>query len=193
MSMKVLMVIDAQNDFITGALGNKECEAAVPKIVEMINSKKYDEIILTMDSHDENYMETKEGKNLPVPHCIVPTGVWAPTDGWMIHPDVYAAIKRNYDPDKIEVFKKPTFGAISIIPKYQKLWEAYGPNLEIDFVGFCTGICVLSNVAIAKATLPEANICVIEDACACVTPKTHKTAIEAMKLIQIDMLQTKDL
>lgn len=81
MSMKVLMVIDAQNDFITGALGNKECEAAVPKIVEMINSKKYDEIILTMDSHDENYMETKEGKNLPVPHCIVPTGVWAPTDG----------------------------------------------------------------------------------------------------------------
>lgn len=185
--MRILMVIDAQNDFITGALGNKECEAAVPKIVEVIKSGKYDSVTLTMDTHDDSYMYSQEGKKLPVPHCI------KDTDGWMINKDILDAVRENFRPGKIEAFEKPTFGSINLISKYQKLWEAYGPNLEIDFVGFCTGICVLSNVAIAKATLPEANICVIEDACACVTPETHKTAIEAMKLIQVDMLQTKDL
>ena len=103
------------------------------------------------------------------------------------------AVRENFRPSEIETFEKPTFGSIGLISKYQRLWNMYGPNVEIDFVGFCTGICVLSNVAIAKAALPEAKICVIEDACACVTPETHKTAIEAMKLIQVDMLQTKDL
>lgn len=185
--MRILMVIDTQNDFITGALGNKECEATVPKIVEVIKSGKYDSAILTMDTHAENYLNTQEGKKLPVSHCI------RNTEGWQINKDIMNAVRENFRPSEIETFEKPTFGSIGLISKYQRLWNMYGPNVEIDFVGFCTGICVLSNVAIAKAALPEAKICVIEDACACVTPETHKTAIEAMKLIQVDMLQTKDL
>lgn len=185
--MRILMVIDAQNDFITGALGNKECEATVPKIVETIRSGKYDMVFLTMDTHDENYMNTQEGKKLPVPHCI------RNTEGWQINDDVMDAVSKSFKSTKIFIVEKPTFGSIDLVSKYKNIQMMFGTDVEIDYVGFCTGICVLSNVTIAKAALPEAKICVIEDACACVTPKTHQTAIEAMKLIQIDMLQTKDL
>lgn len=187
MKHKILMVIDTQKDFITGALGNKECEAAVPKIIDIIKHGNYDQMILTMDTHKENYLETKEGQNLPVPHCI------RETHGWQINTQIMTAVTENYTPQQIQIIEKPTFGAIDLVTTYQKLWNTYGTQLEIDFVGFCTGICVLSNVTIAKASIPEAEICVIEDACACVTPETHKTAIAAMKLIQVKMLKTTDL
>lgn len=187
MKHRVLMVIDTQNDFITGALGNKECVATVPKIVNIIKNGNYDQVILTMDTHKDNYMDTKEGQNLPVPHCI------RETDGWQINTDIMTAVTENYKPHQIQVIEKPTFGTIDLVTTYQKLWNFFGTQLEIDFVGFCTGICVLSNVTIAKASIPEAEICVIEDACACVTPETHKTAIEAMELIQVKMLKATDV
>lgn len=182
MTGKVLMVIDTQNDFITGSLGNGECQAAVPKIIDLIKNGNYDEVIFTMDTHAENYMDTQEGKKLPVPHCI------EGTEGWKIQADIAKAADEAFTKEQQTVIKKPTFGAISLIPKYQQLWEKAQGDLELDFVGFCTGICVLSNVSIAKATLTEAKVCVIEEACACVTPETHKTAIEAMKLIQVDVI-----
>ena len=182
MAKKVLMVIGTQNDFITGALGNKECQETVPAIVDVIKNGNYDEVIFTMDTHEADYMDTREGRKLPVPHCI------EGTEGWKIRTEIAEAADETFTKEQQTIIKKPTFGAISLIPKYQQLWKDAQGDLELDFVGFCTGICVLSNVSIAKATLTEAKVCVIENACACVTPKTHKTASEAMKLIQVEII-----
>lgn len=178
---RTLVIVDTQNDFIDGALGNKECLATVPKIIDIIKSNKYNDVIITMDTHSDNYLETQEGEKLPVPHCI------KGTEGWKINDDIMKAVKESFSENDITIVEKPTFGAVSLLRIYntQKFMES---NMEYDFVGFCTGICVISNVMIVKAALPEAKICVIEDACACVTPESHKNTIEAMKMCQIDII-----
>lgn len=178
--MKVLVVIDMQNDFLTGVLGNAECANAISQVVDVIQNGNYDRIFLTRDTHQENYMETQEGKKLPVPHCI------KNTEGWEINADVMAAVKEKYA-GKYTIVDKPTFGSADLATKLKEICKnTY--DTEIEFVGVCTGICVISNVLLAKANLYEAQVKVIEKACACVTPDTHGTAIDAMKTCQIDIV-----
>ena len=177
---KALVVVDVQNDFLTGPLGNKECAAVVPEVVRLLKSGEYAAIITTQDTHDRDYLSTQEGKNLPVKHCI------ENTDGWKIHADVKAAIDECMADGALYVKTyKHTFGSLSLLPKVLANFADYD---EIHFCGVCTSICVISNVLIAKAAVPETKICVIESACACVTPESHKTAIEAMKMCQVEIV-----
>ena len=176
---KILVVVDMQNDFITGALGNAECQATVEKVVDVIKNNKYDNIFLTRDTHHDNYMETQEGKNLPVPHCIENTA------GWEIVDAVSEAVAVCRDAD-VKIIDKPTFGSVELGAILRDIYEK--EDAIIDFCGVCTGICVISNVMIAKANCPEAEIRVFQDACACITPESHRTAIEAMRLCQVSII-----
>ena len=154
---KILVVVDMQNDFIDGALGTKEAVAIVPKVAEKIRT--FDgEVIFTRDTHEENYTETQEGRNLPVPHCI------RGTKGWEICPELEVL-------RKTEAIDKPTFEPIE----------------SITFVGLCTDICVISNAMLTKAFLPEVPLRVDAACCAGVTPESHRNALEAMKMCQIQV------
>ena len=166
----ILVVVDMQNDFIDGALGTAEAVAIVPGVVEKI--KNFDgKILFTRDTHEENYMETQEGRNLPVPHCIRGTA------GWQLAP----AIAELCDGDCID---KPTFGSEEL-GQMLKDMNSDEPIEKITFVGLCTDICVISNAMIAKAFLPEVQIAVDASCCAGVTPGSHDNALEAMKMCQI--------
>ncbi len=172
--MKVLVVIDMQNDFTTGVLGNPETAAVVGSVVRKIEDFRKNEpdgkIIATLDTHNENYMETQEGRNLPVPHCI------RGTDGWKLVPEIDNALGKNAV--KLE---KITFGAADLPFAVGK-----DENIEeIQLVGVCTDICVISNAMILKAAFPEVPIKIYADCCAGVTPETHKNALNAMKVCQM--------
>lgn len=176
---KILIVVDMQNDFITGPLGNDECRAVVPKVVDLIKNGEYDRIIYTQDSHDDDYLETNEGKHLPVKHCVVGT------KGWKLVPEVEEAFE-TYEMDNLPVdgFVKDTFGCLDLAESF-----TYMENAQIDFCGVCTGICVISNAMLTKAAAPEANIRVIADACACVTPESHERALAAMEMCHIEIVR----
>lgn len=166
---KLLVIVDMQNDFVDGALANADAKKIIKKI------KKYAEqfdgdIFFTQDTHTKNYMETQEGKNLPVPHCI------KNTDGWQIVDELKDIPGRK--------FYKPVFGSLELGKEIRRNYA----DAEIYFVGTCTGICVISNAMLAKTFAPEAKIFVIDKLCACITPDTHKTALEAMKLCQINVI-----
>lgn len=195
--MKILIVVDMQNDFINGTLGTPEAQAIVSLVAETIEQMAAKDVVIlfTKDTHPENYMETLEGKNLPVPHCI------DGTDGWMLNSEVMEAFERVRDqyctfgtlPPFCEdhVILKPTFGSMdlqNILFALDEYRNGAGEIEEIYLMGLCTGICVMSNAILCKATLPEVPVNVIEDCCACVTPESHKTAIEAMKLCQINII-----
>ena len=173
---KILIVVDMQNDFVDGALGSKEAVAIVDNVVKKI--KEHDgDIIVTYDTHHENYMETAEGKNLPVPHCI------KGTDGWKLNSKVQSAIE-NY-----KVIEKPTFGSTEL-PRFIK--ENYNVcETEIELIGLCTDICVVSNALLIKANFPEMKISVDASCCAGVTPESHNAALTTMKMCQIDILNDK--
>lgn len=167
---KLLIVVDMQNDFIDGALGTKEAE----EIVENVNKKiseyrnSNDIVVFTRDTHNEEYLDTSEGRNLPVKHCI------KGTKGWQITSII------DVSDDKI--IDKPSFGSLEL--------AEYVSNLEvnsIEIVGLCTDICVISNAMILKAKLPEINILVDSSCCAGVTKKSHQNALEAMKMCQIEI------
>ena len=195
---KVLVIVDMQNDFVDGALGTPEAQAIVPKVADYIrtHADKDTVLVFTKDTHGTDYMETLEGKNLPVAHCI------KNTYGWELAPAIQEAI---YDTrDKYFNFDsyfpyvadhivcKPTFGSMDLQNLLFVIDDMTGTQsgeiAEITLCGLCTGICVLSNAILCKATLPEVPVKVIEDCCACVTPDSHKTAIEAMKLCQIEII-----
>lgn len=167
----VLVVVDMQKDFIDGALGTKEAVEIVDNVAEMI--KGFDgEVVFTRDTHFDNYLETQEGKKLPVPHCI------KGSEGWEIDKKLEALRL-----DGMKVFDKPTFGSTELADYLKSL-----TSLEkVTLIGLCTDICVISNALLIKALLPEIEICVVERCCAGVTPKSHKNAIEAMKMCQIDI------
>ncbi len=175
---KILVVVDMQNDFIEGSLGNVECRAVVDKMVDKVNSFDGDEIIYTLDTHKENYLETQEGRNLPVTHCI------EGTQGWMLNTLVDEAIKNSKC--KVTEIRKPTFGSVEL-GEYLKKEFARDSEFEIELCGVCTGICVISNAILVKAFFTEALVCVDASCSACVTPMSHKTALEAMKLCQIEV------
>jgi len=171
---KFLIVVDMQNDFVDGALGTKEAVSIVDNVVEKINT--FDgEIIATLDTHFEDYMDTNEGKNLPVKHCI------KGTDGWKLNEKVESALnKKGYT--EIE---KITFGSVKL-PSLIK--EKAGDNdFSIELVGLCTDICVVSNALILKANFPENVICVDSTCCAGVTPDTHNAALDTMRCCQISI------
>jgi len=166
----ILVVVDMQNDFIDGALGTKEAVAIVPyvkKVIEDFNGK----VIFTRDTHFENYMDTQEGKNLPVPHCI------KGTDGWQIRAELDAL--RTTEP-----IDKLTFGSKDLVD----VLKAEGDIDSVTFVGLCTDICVISNAMIVKAFYPEIPLTVDAKGCAGVTPESHERALNAMKMCQINII-----
>ncbi|MCM1180621.1 MAG: cysteine hydrolase [Clostridium sp.] len=164
---RTLIVVDMQNDFIDGSLGTKEAEAIVEKVREKIKSyqKSGGEIIFTRDTHTKDYLNTNEGKHLPVEHCI------AGTDGWRIADGLEVPGAKYVD--------KPAFGWTK--------WEDFALE-EVELVGLCTDICVVSNALIIKAVYPEINVTVDASCCAGVTPKTHEAALETMKMCQVNVI-----
>jgi len=175
--MKVLVVVDMQNDFVSGALGTKEAVDIVPYVVgRTVDAVNKDEtIIFTRDTHSEDYMNTQEGKNLPVPHCI------SGTEGWEIIPQL-----REYTEGRT-VLNKPTFGSAALGSMLFEM-SLYDPIESITLIGLCTDICVISNALLAKAFLPEAEVIVDSSCCAGVTPQSHANALEAMKMCQIKVI-----
>lgn len=171
---KILIVVDMQKDFVDGALGTSEAVGIVDNVVE--KAENFDgDIIVTYDTHFENYMETREGKYLPVPHCI------KGTEGWKLNDKVQAAV----DKKGFKAIEKPTFGSV-ILPEYIK--ENYNPDeTEVEIIGLCTDICVVSNALVLKAAFPEMNITVDSACCAGVTVESHKAALETMKMCQINI------
>lgn len=177
--MKVLVVVDMQKDFITGSLGTKEAVEIVPKVVEKI--KNYDgHICFTMDTHHAGYLSTQEGRYLPVEHCIIGR------DGWDLHHDIKNAIPEREE-DTIDFFKKNAFGSKDLVLDLMDLNDKYGIE-EIELVGLCTDICVISNALMLKSWFPEVKIKVDASCCAGVTPESHKNALKAMKMCQIDIV-----
>lgn len=168
MMKKTLIVVDMQNDFIDMALGTKEAVAIVPKVKEKIQEYvgNGDEIIFTRDTHSENYLQTTEGKKLPVEHCIQGTKGWEIADGLYV--------------EGCKIIDKPNFGW----PNWQEEQLE-----EVEIVGLCTDICVVSNALIIKATFPDANIKVDSNCCAGVTVETHEAALKTMEMCQIDVLR----
>lgn len=181
MSKNILVVIDCQNDFIDGSLRNDDAIKAVPNIVKKINEFNGDYILVTLDTHEDNYLETNEGKMLPVEHCI------ENTDGWKLNNDIENAIKNKEKEVKVRYFEKPTFGSIDLQDFFD--FELDGCDVNVEYVGFCTDICVISNVLMEKAVLfDRANITVDASCCAGVTPEKHKAALETMKSCQINII-----
>lgn len=167
--MKLLVVIDMQNDFIDGALGTAEAVAIVDNVAAKIRSARAagDLVWFTRDTHEENYLATQEGRNLPVPHCIRGSFGWE--------------ISSKLDVADSPVIDKPTFGSIELAQKVAQL-----DNLEsVELIGLCTDICVISNAMLIKAQLPELPVKVDPTCCAGVTPASHNNALSAMKMCQI--------
>lgn len=167
--MKYLIVVDMQNDFITGSLGSDLASAIVPDVVKKV--KDYDgRTIFTKDTHSANYLKTQEGKKLPVEHCI------KDTDGWQICDEL--------KPYADKVIDKVTFGSVDL----PQIIKDYGEDIdEIELCGLCTDICVISNAMILKAAFPEVKISVDSKCCAGVTKESHNTALAAMKAVQIEV------
>ena len=179
--MKLLIVVDMQNDFVTGSLGTKEAQAIVENVVCKIKETPAEQIYVTQDTHPEQYLQTKEGLHLPVAHCI------EGTNGHCLCPAVEQALKEK-QVDAARKIQKPTFGSMELIEKLRSDEKIVtDSNLQIELVGLCTGICVLSNAILCKAAFPEADVIVDAAACACVTPASHDTALAAMKLCQIEV------
>lgn len=174
--MNVLIVVDMQNDFIDGALGTSEALAIVPAVIEKIRNFN-GRILYTRDTHSNYYLDTQEGRLLPVPHCI------KGTHGWEIRPEI-AALQQEQPIDKT------TFGSTALgemLKVQDEDLKFHGePGIEsVTLIGLCTDICVISNALLVKAFLPEVQVIIDASCCAGVTPASHKTALEAMKMCQI--------
>jgi nicotinamidase-related amidase len=171
---KLLLVIDMQTDFVDGALGTAEAVAIIPNVLREIQKYDKKDIIATRDTHPEEYMATREGRHLPVSHCIKGTA------GWELHPQIASALEGCL------LIDKPTFGSTELCNHIVKLAEK--DDIEVTFVGLCTDICVVSNAMLIKAALPEIEVSVVADACAGVTPDTHCAALTTMKMCQINIV-----
>ena len=180
MSYPLLIVVDMQNDFLTGSLGTPEARSIVPKVVEKIRAAQ--KVYFTMDVHFNNYLDTAEGKALPVPHCI------AKTVGCMQPPEIAAACS---EPDKSTGFTKSTFGSVLLMQRIGTL--ARNKKLEsVEFIGVCTDICVISNALMAKTIAPEVPIIVDASCCAGTTTERHRAALDVMRSCQIQIINERD-
>ena len=170
---KILVVVDMQKDFIDGALGTREAQAIVEPVLEKMKSYRKSDIYLTRDTHGRDYLKTAEGKKLPVEHCI------QGTEGWMLHPKVEALA------DPSQIVDKPTFGSLDLALRLNQRNQK--TPLEIELVGLCTDICVVSNALLFKAFMPETPISVDASCCAGVTPESHEAALETMRMCQVEV------
>ena len=176
--MKALIIVDMQNDFLTGPLGNEHCRAAIPGVVDLIKQDNWDVIVATKDTHDpEKYRSSLEGQKLPIDHCFVNT------DGWKIDNDIENALQKAHVPDWVVWLQKPTFGSLDLPNAIAHMYETQakcqigrGRALELHFCGVCTSICVLANVVICRAAFPDAKIVVHTEACGDVTKEMHEAA-----------------
>lgn len=168
---KLLIVVDMQKDFISGVLGTQQAQEIIPAVLERIEDAKEqgETIVFTRDTHEENYLSTQEGKNLPVVHCV------KGTDGWQIDERIYS--------DGFKIFDKGTFGSIDLA-KY--VYD--GAFDSVELIGVCTDICVISNAMLIKAFCPEISVSVRSNCCAGVTPDSHNNALKAMATCQIKIL-----
>jgi len=165
---KLLVVVDFQNDFIDGSLGTKEAVAIIPNVVEKIKSYPEEERVVTMDTHFEDYLDTQEGENLPVIHCI--NG----TFGWQLREEARLGFEK--------VFEKSTFGSTELAQ-----YVAEKQIDQVELIGICTDICVVSNALLIKAFAPEVKILVDSACCAGVSPEKHEAALETMRSCQIEV------
>lgn len=197
---KLLIVIDMQNDFIDGSLGTPEAAAIVESVKDKIRSYPPEDVIVTMDTHEADYLSTQEGKFLPVEHCI------RGTHGWEIREDIKALLA------EAEIYEKPTFGCVELaedLRAYAESLKAFavasniyagdaeagpehvaaccGEELELELVGLCTDICVVSNALLLKAYMPEVKISVDAACCAGVTPQKHEAALETLRSCQVEV------
>ena len=174
--MELLIVVDMQNDFVSGALGTKEAVDIVPYVVGRVvdGMNRGETILFTRDTHEENYPETQEGRNLPVPHCI------RGTKGWEIIPQL-----TEYTQGRT-IVDKPTFGSAELGAMLTEL-NQQDPVEKITLIGLCTDICVISNAMLVKAFLPEVPVAVDAKCCAGVTPESHANALSAMQVCQISV------
>ncbi|NLG24124.1 MAG: cysteine hydrolase [Clostridiales bacterium] len=169
---RVLFVVDAQNDFIGGALGSAEAREAVGRLARLI--RDFDGVIfVTQDTHGGDYMDTQEGKNLPVGHCV------KGTEGWALHPDVEAALLGK----RVVRIEKPTFG-MALTGELRARIEREAPE-AIEMAGFCTDICVVTNALLLKTAFPEIPVAVDASACAGSTPKAHDAALTVLRSCQV--------
>ena len=168
---KLLIVIDMQNDFIDGALGTPEAVAIVENVKAKIRLYPPADILATKDTHETHYLQTQEGKNLPVEHCI------RGSKGWEIREDIAELL------DGVKIYEKPTFGSIAMALDVAEISQS--EEIEVEMVGLCTDICVVSNALLLKAMMPEVKISVDASCCAGVTPESHEAALETMKMCQV--------
>ena len=175
--MDVLIVVDMQKDFVDHALGTPEAVEIVPAVAEKIRQYRArgGAVIATRDTHPENYLNTQEGKFLPVIHCV------KGTEGWELDDEIAAAL----GPDAI-ILDKPTFGCTELVKLMGEFAAEYGEeNVNTEIVGLCTDICVVSNALLLKAFYHEMPICLDARCCAGVTPEKHAAALETMASCQI--------
>ena len=181
--MKVLIVVDMQKDFIDGALGTAEAVAIVDNVVKRIEDSTGELILFTKDTHQEDYLNTSEGKKLPVPHCI------EGTEGWQIDASILSAWRSNDSTIKIprlseNTFTKSVFGSVDLV---DFLKFRISDITEIEILGLCTDICVISNAIMIKNIIPDVKISVNASCCAGVTPQSHVEALNVMKMCHIDV------
>ncbi len=170
---KLLVVVDFQKDFVDGALGTKEAAEVVPAVLKKIGEYPKEDVIYTMDTHPESYLESQEGQNLPVPHCI------KGTPGWELYPGVKEAA------EGCVIIEKPGFGSVDLMEHLKKVNTQEKGQLEIEFIGLCTDICVVVNALTIKAALPEVELFADASCMAGVTPEKHNAALEVMRSCQI--------
>lgn len=178
---KILVVVDMQNDFIDGALGTKEAEDIVKSVIVKIQEyiSRNDTIYFTMDTHNESYLESQEGIKLPIKHCI------KGTSGWKLQEDIKSLLESFRNKNEI-VFEKNGFGSIELAETIKNNFQD-NENTEIELVGLCTDICVITNAILLKTYMSNSKIIVDESCCAGVTAKSHKEALNTMNMCQIDI------
>ncbi len=175
---RLLIVVDMQNDFIDGALGTAEAAAIVPNVRAKLEHYRAngDIILFTRDTHSEDYLDTQEGRRLPVPHCVKGAA------GWELSPLL--------DASGCEIIDKPSFGSAELVHRVSALDQDLGGLASVELVGLCTDICVIVNALLIKTALPETPVAVDASCCAGVTPQSHRNALEAMKMCQIDIINS---
>ena len=179
----LLIVVDMQRDFVSGALGSAQARAIVPAVAARIRQAKAEQtqVAFTLDTHEPDYLNTREGRFLPVPHCI------RDTPGWALEPDIAKECAQG-----MISFAKPTFGSAALCEYVCTLaaekGAIAGKGFSVELCGVCTDICVVSNALLLKAALPEADFIVNGALCAGVTPQKHEAALETMRSCQIEVL-----
>lgn len=180
MDKNILVIVDVQNDFIDGSLGNLNAAARIPNIINLIKSTKWDVIFVTRDTHDNDYLRTKEGEKLPIEHCI------KNTNGWEINSKVQEALNEC---EVVRYINKDTFGYDSWEHAFGEFDFEICDDLNIVMCGFCTDICVISNALAIKTLFPyHGEVSIIEECCAGVSTESHKAALTVMKNCQINII-----